>query len=283
MTTRDGYEGMEPEFGWTDAAFDAALTAAPEAPEALGALVATLVMEYTDPIADELAKHHVSTSAAVARSVAHETAAAAAIPVTAERAPQRRRRIARRLTFAGAFSGMWAKIALGTAALAAVGTGAAATDSLPDPIQAVFSDVAGYVGIEIPHPDDDAAVDDESADTGSGLEDADGSADQTSGDLPTPSVPGTGDATDEPTDVDDADSDDADTDSNRGSERSDEVHARNECYKQAREAGLDPETVCEEATPPGQEDKDPKDDKEPKDKPDKPEKPDKPDKPDKDE
>ena len=153
MTDRDGNGGMNAEFGWTDAEFDAALNAESAAPDALAALVATAVMEFTDPIVDEVAKHHVATSAAVARSIAHDAAAVAAahIPVVKESTTKRRRRI-RRLTFAGAFSGMWVKIALGTVALAAVGTGAAATDSLPDPIQAVFSEVAGFVGIDLPHP-----------------------------------------------------------------------------------------------------------------------------------
>lgn len=273
MTGRVGYEGMDPEIGWTDAAFEAALTAAPGAPDELSALVGTLVMEYTDPIADDIGKHHVSTSAAVARSAAHDAAAGAAIRSAGQRTPQRRRRIARRLTFAGAFSGMWAKIALGTAALAAVGAGAAATDSLPDPIQEVFSNVAEYIGIDIPHPDNDVVLDDEGDDTGSGIDDADGNADPLSDDLPTTSVPGTDDATDDPTESDapEADSDDTGADSGGGSARSEEVLAWNECRRQARDEGLDPETECERLAPPGHVDdnEDPKDKapKEPKDKP----------------
>ena len=144
---------MEANFDWSDAAFEAALRGAPDAPPHLAALVGSALFELTDPIDDELAKHHTATAAAVARSVAH-TATSPAPAAAASTQPTLRRKRLRRLTFAGAFSGMWAKVALGAVAMAAVGTGAAVTDNLPAPIQAVFAEVAEAVGVELPHPDD---------------------------------------------------------------------------------------------------------------------------------
>jgi hypothetical protein len=235
MSAIDGNRDMEAEYGWSDAQFEAALRGRPDAPDALAAFVATAVIELTDPISDDLAKHHIATSAVVARSIAHETAQTAVAartsgdvaPSVAAAVPTRKR--LRRVTFAGAFGGMWAKVALGTAALAAVGTGGAVTDSLPDPMQAIFSNVANVVGVDIPHPGDIDGLD------GDGVDDTP-LAEPTLEPATSTSLPDDRGVSDEARD------------------QSDEQQEYRACVADAEVRGVEPE--CDRPTPPGQEDKD---------------------------
>jgi hypothetical protein len=144
---------MSEESTWTDPAFDAAVRNTVAAPDDLAALVSATRLDFNAPVDPVVATRHIAKAAAESRRIAVQNAPA---PTSSSSTAQRRR--LRRLTFAGAFSGFWAKIAMGAVAVAAVGTGAAATESLPDPLQGVVSDVAGVVGVEIPHPDDPKTV-----------------------------------------------------------------------------------------------------------------------------
>jgi hypothetical protein len=144
MITTGGNEGDMSI--WSDDDFEAALQGTPGAPAGLLALVgAVRTLAVVEP-SSERARHHGAMAAAVARQVAWEGASSAAVSRTAKRR--------RRLVLAGVFSGFWAKAALGAVALAAVGTGAA-TGSLPDPIQSVVSDVAAWIGVDLPSPGDE--------------------------------------------------------------------------------------------------------------------------------
>ena len=55
-------------------------------------------------------------------------------------------------------SSITAKVLLGTVAAMAATGGAAAANVLPDPVQAVVSDAAAVVGINLPSPDDDLVI-----------------------------------------------------------------------------------------------------------------------------
>ena len=145
MSGRGGYEGMETS--WTDAEFDAALANGEGAPLALTSFVAAVRATDQPAMPDNLARTHIVAAAAAAG----EAAAAAA---TKTSTVPKRGRIRRRLTLAGLASGFWAKLALGAVAVAAVGGGAAATDNLPDSIQAAVSEAAGWVGVDLPNPED---------------------------------------------------------------------------------------------------------------------------------
>ncbi|MGH8874594.1 MAG: hypothetical protein ACRDVM_05000, partial [Acidimicrobiia bacterium] len=62
-------------------------------------------------------------------------------------------RPARRRVLRGALaSGILAKLLVGSVALAAAGGAAAATGTLPDPVQSAVADLAGRVGIILPSP-----------------------------------------------------------------------------------------------------------------------------------
>ncbi len=143
---------------------------------------------------------------------------------------------------------MWAKIALGTAALATVGTGAAVTDTLPDPLQAVFSDVANAVGVDLPHPDDALVEEGVETDEGVGTDDAvttdsdSGETTKTVGPSDPESLPPGGGASEE------------------GRTRAQEIQDWQACKDAAEAAELDADAECgEKPPPPGQvknEDKD---------------------------
>jgi hypothetical protein len=146
MITTGGNEGDMSI--WSDDDFEAALHGAPGAPAGLLSLVgAVRTLAVVGPTPERV-RHHGAMAAAAARQVAWEGVSGAAVSRTAKRR--------RRLVLAGVFSGIWAKAALGAVALAAVGTGAA-TGSLPDPIQSVVSDVAAWIGVDLPSPEDDVA------------------------------------------------------------------------------------------------------------------------------
>ena len=67
----------------------------------------------------------------------------------------------RRLVLGGIMSSITAKVLLGTVAAMAATGGAAAANVLPNPVQAVVSDAAAVVGINLPSPDDDLAIGDD--------------------------------------------------------------------------------------------------------------------------
>ncbi len=107
---------------------------------ALGSLLRSIDLLETIP--DAISARHIAAAAlAVAATPPTDRLHPAA-------APRRRRRLLR-----GALSGLTVKILLGATAALAVTGGAATAGILPDPVQAVFSDGAALLGIEIPHPD----------------------------------------------------------------------------------------------------------------------------------
>ena len=110
-------------------------------------LIASLSEEWplllSEPVPPALARTHIAMAA---------TATSPAVPAVAPSTPlvplpvRRRRRFA----LAAVTSTFVGQLLLGTAAVAAVGAGAAAAGVLPPPLQSAVSEVAGTVGLELP-------------------------------------------------------------------------------------------------------------------------------------
>lgn len=153
MTSSSGNKDMKANQGqWDAAAFDAAIAGAPGAEPMLEAFVSAVRNAADRPIDGAVQARHVAAAAAAVRPAAGPVAAV-------EPAPSLAVRWRRRLSLAGLTSGLAVKMMIGTAALAAVGGGAAAaTGTLPAPIQSVVAGAVGYVGIDLPDPGATSAI-----------------------------------------------------------------------------------------------------------------------------
>ncbi len=118
-----------------------------------GSLLGDAIVELRDSViekpAGDLATLHIAAAVNEAR-----LASQAVVPVrTVRRRP--RHSVRRKAVFTAMTSSLIIRLLLGSLALAATGgTVAAATGNLPDPIQAVVSEAADNIGIDIPHPDE---------------------------------------------------------------------------------------------------------------------------------
>jgi hypothetical protein len=117
------------------------------------ALLASLMEEWPDRLVEavpvSLARDHVAAMTAASMT---EAAQGAGVSRSLQPTPAAAPRWRRRLALATVTSTFLGQLLLGTAAVAAVGAGAAAAGALPDSLQSVVSDVAEKVGIDLPTP-----------------------------------------------------------------------------------------------------------------------------------
>ncbi|MFQ5968649.1 MAG: hypothetical protein ACE5MI_13760 [Acidimicrobiia bacterium] len=114
----------------------------------IDALLASLMEEWplllSEPVPPKVARAHIAkAAAATALSVPRSAVAPSARPPL-------RARWRRRFVLATVTSTFVGQLLIGTAAVAAVGAGAAAAGVLPSPLQSAVSELAGEVGLVLP-------------------------------------------------------------------------------------------------------------------------------------
>ena len=140
------------EFRPTDDELEAIVTGETDEFRSMSHTIELLRREMAASTPPDMAAGHVAMAAEAAREVPTRR------PGSARSA--RRFLLRRRAALAAMTSGFLAKMMVGAVAFATVGAGAAATGTLPDPVQSFVAETVEHVGIHIPNPHDEAESDD---------------------------------------------------------------------------------------------------------------------------